>query len=220
MAPEIVNGFFALAGAAVGALLSGAISWYLNKKNRCRKELSIITGHAAPLIEVDSSTSKIVEIRVQGKSVPTVYTLDTRIVNTGTEPLHTGKVAVALLGDAKVLAVDKAEFSAGAGSSLTVALDERGENFCVHFDYINPGEEFVLRALLSARASSIEPTFRQPGVITRIQTDPNAMMPKIFDRIIFETIRNNWLLRLYFDILFRPYKRYLEHIEKDGRRAV
>ena len=32
------------------------------------------------------------------------------------------------------------------------------------FQYINPGEEFLLRLLLSARPVKITPTFRQPGV--------------------------------------------------------
>ena len=216
MAPEIVIGLFTLLGAAIGAILTGLFSSHQRNKNRSRKELSIFTGHTARLIEVDSSISKIVEIRVRGQRVPTVYTLDTRIVNTGTEPLHEGDINVALVGDAKFLAVDIAEFSPGAPDALTLELDKRAENFRVHFHYINPGEEFLLRALLSASASSIEPTFRQPGVITRVQTDFNPTMPRIWERILFEAIRGNFLLHFFFIFWFEPYKRYLAQVEKDG----
>ena len=100
---------------------------------------------------------------MKGDIVPTVYTLDTRIANTGTETLHDGDILVTLVGDAKVLAVDIAEFPEGAREALTVTSGKISEGFRVHFDYINPGEEFLLRALLSARPSTVEPLFRKPG---------------------------------------------------------
>ena len=216
MKPEIVNGLFALGGAALGALLTGAFSWFQNKQTRSRSELSIFTSHAARLIEVDSSISEIVEIRVQGEIVPSVYTLDTRILNTGTEPLHDGDVYVSLVDDTTVLAVDITDFSDGALDALKVERDENKTGFHVYFDYINPDEEFLLRALLTSRPSKVVPTFRQPGVSTRVQTD-DSVSPGVVRRAIFETIRRDLLLHSYLKLWFQPYRRYLEQLDRDKR---
>ena len=213
--PELVNGIFALGGTILGAVLSGTFSWYQNKQNRSRSELSIFTSHTARLIEVDSSISQIVEIRVKGEIVPTVYTLDTRIANTGTKTLHDGDIHITLVGDAKVIAVDITDFSEGARDALTVELIEQSEGFRVHFNYINPDEEFLLRALLSARPSTVEPLFRKPGIKTRVRTNYDPMMPGVMGRVLFEIIRTNLILHLYFKLLIPPYRRYIEQVDKD-----
>ena len=177
MKPEIVNGLFVLGGAVLGALLTIAFSWFQNKQTRSRSELSIFTSHAARLIEVDSSISEIVEIRVQREIVPSVYTLDTKLVNTGTEPLHDGDVYISLVDNTTVLTVDIADVSEGALDALKVERDENKTGFHVYFDYINPDEEFLLRALLTSRPSKVVPTFRQPGVSTRVRTDYDPVLP-------------------------------------------
>ena len=75
MKSEVVNGLFALGGGVVGAILTGAISWIQNSRNRSRSELTIFTGYPEALIQVDSSITEIVEIRVLRKPVPAVFTL-------------------------------------------------------------------------------------------------------------------------------------------------
>lgn len=215
MKPEVINGLFALGGTALGALLTSTFSWIQSKRTRSHSELSIFTSHAARLIEVDSSISEIVEIRIQGEIVPSVYTLDTRLLNTGTEPLHEGDVHVGLVGDTTVLAVDIAEFSDGALDALKIERDENKTGFHVYFDYINPNEEFLLRALLTSPPSKVVPTFRQPGVTTRMRTDYDPAMPSVVARAIFETIRKDFLLHSYLKFWFQPYRRYLEQLERD-----
>ena len=217
MKPEIVNGLFALGGAALGALLTGAFSWFQNKQTRSRSELSIFTSHAARLIEVDSSISEIVEIRVQGEIVPSVYTLDTKLLNTGTEPLHDGNVYISLVDGTTVLTVDIADVPDGALDAIKVERDENKTGFHVYFDYMNPDEEFLLRALLTSRPSEVVPTFRQPGVSTRVRTDYDPALPGALARVLFEAIRNNLLLHFYLKFWFQPYRRYLEQLERDKR---
>lgn len=217
MKPEVVNGLFALGGAALGALLTSILSWIQNKKTRSRSELSILTSRAARLIEVDSSISEIVEIRVHGSTVPSVYTLDTRLINTGTEPLHDGDVCIGLFGDTTVLAIDIADSPTVAGDALTVKRKDDKTGFHLHFNFMNPNEEFLLRALLTARPSRVVPTFRQPGVNTRIQTDNDPELPGVLARVLFEAIRNNWILHLYVKSFFQPYRRYLEQLEREKR---
>ena len=201
----------------LGALLTSTFSWFQNKKSRSRSELTIVTSRAARLIEVDSSISEIVEIRVHGDTVPNVYTLDTRLVNTGTEPLHDGEVSINLLSGTSVLAIDIADSPNVTGDALTVARNDDQTGFCLHFDFMNPNEEFLLRALLTARPSQVVPTFRQPGVSTRIQTDSDPVLPGVLARVLFEAIRANWILHLYVKSFFQPYRRYLEQLDRDKR---
>lgn len=169
MKSEVVNGLFALGGGVVGAILTGAISWIQNSRNRSRSELTIFTGYPEALIQVDSSITEIVELRVLGELVPTVYTLDTRFVNTGTEPLHDGDIHVHLGEEGKVVAVDFADSSAGVRNSLELSRIEEEKGFRLHFKFINPGEEFMVRALLNAYTGEVIPTFRQPGVKTIVR---------------------------------------------------
>lgn len=212
---ELVYGIFTLGGAILLAVLTGTITWFQNKQNRPRSELSIFTSPTAGLIEVDSSISEIVEIRVRGEIVPTVYTLDTRIANTGTETILDGDIHVTLVGDAKVLAVDIADFSEGARDALAVELNKQSEGFRVHFNYINPDEEFLLRVLLSARPSTVEPLFRKPGIKTRVRTDYDPMMPGVMGRVLLEIIRTDWILHPYFKLLIPSYRRYIEQMDKN-----
>lgn len=213
MNPEFVNGLFLLAGV----LLTSAFTWYLNKRNRSRSELTILTSYLARLIEVDSSISEIVEIHVNGVAVPTVYTLDARIVNTGTVPLYDGNVYVTLDGNTKVLAVDIVDFPDGASNALRVQPNEQKEGYQVHFQYINPGEEFLLRAILDSPSSKVVPSFRQPGVITHVRTENELAERGVLNIIIFEIIRRNWPLHLYFRLSVPAYRRYLDHEDGDKR---
>ena len=193
MIPEVVNGWFVVVAAIVGAILTGGISWIQSSRNRSRSELTIFTGRPEVLIEVDSSITEIVEVRVRGEPVPSVFTLDTRIVNTGTETLNSGDIHVNLGEDGKIVAVDIADSSDGVRSSLKLSGIKEGKSFSLHFEYINPGEEFMVRALLSADTGKVIPSFRQPGVKTIVR-----------DRMLEET--TNAILEVAFPILgFRPF---------------
>lgn len=217
MRPEFINGIFAVSGAIAGAVLSGIFAWLINRRNDSRSELSIFSSRTARLIEVDSSISEIVEIRVHGQILPTVYTSDIRIVNTGTEPLYNGHIDVFIIGDeAQVLAVDVAETALGAGGALNTIRGDQNLSFALTFEYINPSEEFVVRALLSSRPNQVLPEFRQPGVATKIRTDAE-LIPGVLGRLMFESIRSNWLLDLYFRALMKPYRRYLEEVSDKSK---
>ncbi|WP_123630250.1 hypothetical protein [Salinisphaera orenii] len=217
MKPEFINGIFAVSGAIAGAILSGIFGWLISRRNDPRSELSIFSSRTARLIEVDSSISEIVEIRVHGRVLPTVYTSDIRIVNTGTEPLYEGQIDVSIVGDeARILAVDVVETAPGADRALNTMIVDQNQSLKLTFEYINPSEEFVVRALLSSRPNQLLPEFRQPGVVTKIRTDAE-LIPGVLGRLMFESIRSNWLLDLYFRALMKPYRRYLEEVSDKGK---
>ena len=161
MSSTIAAGLFVLGGAVLGAVVTALFNAYQNKRNRARSELSIRTGVATRLVEVDSSISEIVQISIHGQSVPAVYTLDTTVVNSGTQEILQGHVDVALRGDSRVLAVDLVECPRGARDAVSLETQDAGAGFRFQFEYMNARETFLIRSLLSGRPSSVIPTFRK-----------------------------------------------------------
>lgn len=184
MSTAIINGLFVLGGAALGAVLTALFVAYQSNKNQTRSEVSIQTGVATRLVEVDSSISEIIEISIQGRIVPAVYTLDTRVTNTGTEEILAGDVDVALGGDSRVLAVDLVECPRGALEAVRLETQDAGAGFRFRFEYMNEGETFLIRSLLSGRPSSVVPTFRKPGVNVRTSSTADPSVPVTIGRAL------------------------------------
>ncbi len=200
--PELINGLFTLGGAIIAALLPVIIYWIQAAKNRSRSELSIFTSRPARLIEVDSSIFEIVEISVGGEIVPSIYALDIRIANTGTELLNDGFVKIDFAGQVKVLAIDFGDFPAGAIDDFQVEqVNQQYKEYLVHFKYINPGEELTVKTILNAKPLTVTATFRQPGVHSLIRTDYDPARAVLFEKGLFESIRQNWILHPYFKLV-------------------
>ena len=210
---ELINGMFILLGALLGAFLTGIISWIQAAKTRSRSELSIYTSRPARLIEVDSSIANKVEILLGGEIVPTIYTLDIRIVNTGTELLSHGTVKVDFAGQVKVLAIDFTDLPDGALDTFQVEqMDQQYKEQLVHFKFMNPGEELTMKVLLNAKPLTVNATFREPGVKSLIRTDYDPLDAEP----LFEIIRQSLILHSYSRLVFPQYRRYLEKLKENG----
>ena len=102
--------------------MGGIFTWYITKRNLSRSELTILTTLPVRLIEVDTTVSELVELRVRGRQVPTVYTQDIIIKNTGTEPIHDGNISFSLSDDSQILIVDVVDSPRGGSEALTPAV--------------------------------------------------------------------------------------------------
>ncbi|MCE2558787.1 MAG: hypothetical protein J4F98_09275 [Acidobacteria bacterium] len=204
----IVAGLFVLGGAILGAAVTGAITWWQSSKNRRRSELTISTTSPTRLIEIDSSVAEDVEVLVRGRAVPAVYTVDARVRNTGTEAIERGKVRVRLDGDPGVLAVDVASSPPGAGAGIAAAIDGEEAACRLRFDYINPGEEILVRVLLSARPTAVTPIFRQQGVSLRVRGEDE---PAVFS----VAMSNVLILGTPFGSLSLTIPLYRRHLGED-----
>jgi len=217
LSPELINGMFVLGGAFIGASLTGIISWIHAAKNRSRSELSIFANRPKRLIEVDSSVSEIVRISMDGEIVPSILTLDIRIANTGTELLNDGAIRVEFAGQVKVLGIDFGDLPAGALDAFEIEqISQQCEEYLVHFKYINPGEELEVKVLLNAKPLTVTANFRQPGVNCLIQTDYDPLRAELFEKPIFDLLRQNWILHSYLTLVLPQYKRYLKNLKENG----
>ena len=200
MAADLTNGLFTLAGAVLGAMITGGIAWYVSRQNRTRSELTVLKGVTVSLVEVRPDVSSVVELRVRGEVVPTVYTQDIRILNTGTDVIKDGKISFIAVDAAQVLSADILGFASSAADALKACTNDQKDSATVTFKYVNSGEEFLLRILLDQRIS-VEPKFRQSGVNFVVRNYSESTLP-----IALEMLTASSLLNFLAWLLVPPYR--------------
>lgn len=214
MSPEVVNGVFAVSGAVIGAALTGFFSLYQAKRTRERREITILSTFPSELIDVDPSVSEIVELTIAGKRVPTVFLVDITIRNSGNVPLHEIGFPLVFKGEVEVLSVLTSNQNfAHKEDELETAHNDGIVNVCAKF--LNPGDQFMLRVLLSTYPDSWEPRFRQPGVaLLRHTTDPTS--PAVAIAAIMDAARSSFLMHTYLKLVLPTYREYLA-VERKAR---
>ena len=212
---DLTNGLFTLAGAVLGAMITGGIAWHVSRQNRRRSELTILKGVTVSLIEVRPDVSSVVELRVRGDVVPTVYTQDIRILNTGTDAIKDGSINFIAVDPAKVLSADILDFPSGAADALKACSNDQRDTATVTFNYVNPGEEFLLRVLLDRRIS-LEPKFRKSDVHFVVRNYSESTLP-----VALEMFSASSLLNLLAWLSVPPYRAWytLREIQRlSGKR--
>ena len=193
---DLTNGLFTLAGAVLGAIITGGIAWYVSRQNRRRSELTVLKGLTVSLVEVRSDVASVVELRVHDKVVPTVYTQDIRILNTGTDVINDGKISFITVDPTQVLSADILGVPSGAAADdLKACTNDQRDSATVTFKYVNPGEELLLRILLDKHIS-VEPQFRQSGVNFVVRNYSGSTLPIALDMLTASSLLNflAWLL--------------------------
>lgn len=210
MSPEVINGLFAIAGAIIGALLGGLFSVNLARKSKTRKELTTLITKPSRLITIDDQITDDVEVFVSGVKVPTVYLSDLKILNTGNEELSNLKIPVSFKGEGKLLTFTLKDSNFdfdGEGYEIK----KTGENdSLITIEFLNPGDQLVVRAMFSDEPEEWEVQFRQPGVSLSKGFDSEGAIPDVFAKTFFEVIRRNWILDIYMKMALPSYRRYRE----------
>ena len=218
MTPETINGVFAVGGAAIGAVITGIFSWKISNKDKCRKEISLITTRPTKLIEVDAIVSEVVTISVSGEEVPTLYTLDCIILNSGTEAIENVKASLSLEGSCKVVAADvgASNFDCPTQDSK---VEETGDGeFIMSLQYLNSSDQIIFKYLLSDKPKSLKVSFRQPGV-NLVTKESYDSAPSLLTRGLFEAIRSNGVMHAYMRIMMPSYRSFLEHEKKEKEKT-
>jgi hypothetical protein len=208
MSPEIVNGLFAIAGAVIGALLTGAVSFYQTRKSSRRKELTIVSKYPSRLVEVDEQFSKHVEVRVDGKVVPTVFVVDFVVLNSGSEVLDNLEVPVTYRGDGEVVAVSLGETNFSAGPEDCIVEQRDPHSVLLRLKYLNPGDEAAVWVILSGRPRELTNDFRQPGVRCHQRLELAGSERGAVTEALFQYVHRNPLLDMYMTIALPAYRSY------------
>lgn len=150
--------------------------------------------------------SDTIDVFVDGVRVPEVYTLDARIVNTGTETIRDVEIQLDVTG-AQVLSADMPD----APGEMLIGASGRGAT--LEISYINRAEVFLARLLLDAKPTDVTPRFRQPDVAFRAQVAYETSAVETVNRVLFAFARANVLFHLSFLVL-PTYRRYLKDLKE------
>jgi len=215
MTPEILNGLFAVGGAVAGAVAGAGLTAYFGKKSRENRELTVLVTPTSELVRVAESVAPRVEIFVGGNRVQTVATSDMRIANSGNRAIRDLGVLFELEGNAEIISWDLLkEITVFEGADVQ-QVDRK--KIKVGAPYINPGEQISLRLFMSARPDHVKAIFRQPDVKCRQIMDYSGGLLGAVSEAIFETIRQNFLLHAYMQLVLPSYREYDEARRRGDR---
>jgi len=153
---------------SIGALLALlALPWafWLYLLQRPRKELAYAVLSSRRLLAIASELRGRVQITVDEKPVEDVHLMVIGVKNSGNVPILQSDFVypprVRMLNHGRFIS---AEVSKLRPENLSVAVDFDSDHFSFAPLLLNPGDHFVIQALVSAQNAVFEPDFRIMGV--------------------------------------------------------
>lgn len=152
----------------IGAILALAalpFAFWLYQLQKPRKELAYAVLSRRRLLSVATELRGRVHITVDEKTVEDIYLLIVGVKNSGNLPIlesdfvFTPKVRTS--GDSQLVSVEVTKFSP---SNLQIQLDLVEDTFSFSPLLLNPGDYFVVQALISGKSPELEPDFRVVGM--------------------------------------------------------
>ncbi len=152
----------------IGAILAFAalpFAFWLYHLQKPRKELAYAVLSRRRLLSVASELRGRVQITVDEKPVDDVYMLIVGVKNSGTLPIlesdfiYTPKVRTSK--NSQLVSVEVSKFRP---SNLQVKLDLVQDSFSFGPLLLNPGDYFVVQALVSGKSPDLETDFRVVGM--------------------------------------------------------
>lgn len=217
MSSEVINGLFALGGAIIGAIVSGVFAFYVAGWSRERRQLTVSTSHPSRLLMVHEKVGDKIEISIGGRAVKNVLLSEIYISNTGNKAIENLSFSCLGSGEFEVLSVEminQLDDTAHAGARSEI---KSGKCVEVAVDYINPGDELVVRSLLSGGTPHWQVPIRQPTLEVVHRQSPVGTYSDVAARMLFEAIQRNFILHPYFKAIYPPYRRYLEDRSRRSR---
>jgi hypothetical protein len=214
MSPELINGIFALAGALLGAIVTGFMAWRQARALSTRKQLTATTTSPAKLLVVDRSVTADVEVRIRGRLVPTIYMTTAAVENTGNQVIEAINAVVEVTGTCEIINVEIGDVPSGMESSTLNAEITSPLAARVQIPFLNPGESVVARLLLSERPESVVFKCRQIGLIVVARNGYDATQPGAAGRVVYESLSQFALIHWYLRLAMPSYRQYWENEER------
>ena len=157
----------------IGALLAFAalpLAFWLYYLQKPRKELAYAVLSKRRLLSVASELRGRVQITLDDKPVEDIYLLIVGVKNSGTLPIldsdfvYTPKIRT--VSSAQLVSVEVSKFRP---VNLQVKLKLLEDNFAFSPLLLNPGDYFVVQALVSGKSPELEPDFRVVGM-SKVET--------------------------------------------------
>lgn len=216
MSPEIVNGIFAIAGALLGALITGFFSIWSSRKARERKQVTLSYSNTSELLLVSKNYGKSygdrLKIIFDDKEIETLLLSEIFVSNTGNRPIDnlsvdvTSKSAVQFIS---VEAIDQSTDLERDGASVVVS----GDSITVQMDFLNEGEEVSLRVLSTGEEPAWKFSCRQLGLTVVMRERPVASYSDVSALVILEFYKRLGLHK-FLRMTNPAYKKIVERVER------
>lgn len=208
MKPEVINGIFGIAGAIIGALLTGGLTWLSAKNDKKKKRLAIYSTYSTKLIEISDLIRGNIEINLNSKKISELNKNEIIVTNTGNVLIENIEITFTLSeSSAKLINVEKSQSNFDiALEDFEMSFNEKGGKLTIK--YLNPGDQIDFIVLTDTQ-SIVLTKHRQKDVTTEIKTDYIPNRQGVLLDSFFEAMDNNFLLRsgFYFMPEFRKYKK-------------
>jgi len=209
VSPELVNGLFALGGAALSAWLT----WKLTKRSERRKILTAYFSPFSRLVEVSKTVVPKVTIQLDGQDVQNLFLTELTVCNIGNEAIQSIEISVTPCGPGDLLTYEPD----AAFQQLVATTQMTGEHCVVAVPFLNPLEEFVLRFYVTADEKMPVATFRQANVSFRTGTRPSSTVHGALAQAMAEALSRNLLMDVYMRALIPSYRTWSRQRKVEGR---
>jgi hypothetical protein len=220
MSPEVINGLFALGGAAVGAVIGGSFTLYGIHRSKDRKELSVfMTRPSRPLV-IDDRFRKDIHIFVAGDEVENVIISDIFVSNTGNKAVSDLVFPISFQGDGMLLSAEIIDPAIGeTRNGHRVSVKENKLIEC-SIDLLNPYEKALIRCLTSGYSVDWSPDIRQENLIVNYKRGKIEGYADIVLREVYDQLERIPFMSLYLRLLFPPFRRYVRNARRSSRRET
>jgi hypothetical protein len=214
MSPELVNGIFAVAGALLGGIVTGLISWRRARAFSARKELTATTTSPSKLLEVDRTVTADVEVRIRGRLVPTIYMFSGILENTGNQVIEAIDATIEVKGNCEIINIEIGDKPDGADLFALSAAISSPLSARLRIAFLNPGESASARLLLTEKPEHVALRCRQSGLTVLARDGYDPTQPGVAGRVFYESLSQNAMLHWYLRLAMPSYKRYWENEDR------
>lgn len=205
---EVVNGFFALGGAVLGAVIAGLFAIFVARKSKENKEIVVSTSYPSRLLVVHDQIASNVEILVSGTKVESVLLSEIYLSNTGNKAVENLSFPVTCQDSVQLMSVEILDQAFDAPRSGSLVTNKSDQEIDVNIDYINPGEEISLRCMVSGEEPKWSVGLRQAELNVVCREQPVASHTDVFGELIFEAFSSIPILSTYLRIVSPVFKKY------------
>ena len=206
MAPEIINGLFALGGALIGVV--GA--WLIARSGKEKQKITLVVSPYSKLLDVNDTAKSEVQIKYKGNSISELGAGEFAAQNTGTKALEDIEINVTQAPGSPLLDFELSSSNFSYPDDFIKIEQKPDGAYKVAINYLNPKDRVVFEYRVSGtEMPSI--SVRKLGLDVEMRQDSITGIPDIYAEVLFSVINNMPLpgYSWFFAKMHKPYRFYL-----------
>lgn len=205
MSPEIINGLFALGGAAIGVIGSYFVARSTSKVSR----LTIQKSPIAKLLDVGELIRDDIEISYKGNPISGLYGGEIAIQNSGNQSVEEIQLQIDSVASSPIIDFEVSTASFSIDKKVKPSILEQN-SIGITIPFLNPKDRIVYSYTVAGDGERPEIIARQRDVEINVRDEMTSWIPDIYAEAMYERMAKDPLNRLIFGASFKPFRLYLE----------